>query len=303
MGRARVSTIRRRQRRSAATPVRRWARSALSPFTHAANIWASTLDSNQTIYVQAAFNPLAPNVLGSAGSPFVFRDFGGVGLHPGAEFPETWYGSALADKRAGEDLNPEFVDIVAQFSSNFNFYLGVDNNHGPLNDLVAVLLHEFAHGLNFQNFVNEATGANAGVSAENPDGFTDIYARHTLDTTNGLFWNEMTQAQRMASAVRFGRVVWEGVNVNARRAECAGLRQPGGARRVAGIRSPALPVRNGGVRGADHLAAQPVSRTVVLAVDANNVAGPSDEGRMYGVDKRGSHRRQDRADGARHVRL
>ena len=27
-------------------------------------------------------------------------------------------------------------------------------------DLVAVLLHEFGHGLNFQTFVNAATGAN-----------------------------------------------------------------------------------------------------------------------------------------------
>ena len=109
----------------------------LIAFQHAADIWASTLDSNQTIYVQAAFNPLAPNVLGSAGSPFVFSDFSGVGLHPGAEFPETWYGSALADKRAGEDLNPLFVDIVAQFSSNFDFYLGLDNNHGTTETILS----------------------------------------------------------------------------------------------------------------------------------------------------------------------
>lgn len=184
----------------------------LNAFTHAANIWGATLDSNQIIYVQAAFNPLAPNVLGSAGSPFIFSDFGSEGLYPGPEYPDTWYGSALADKRSGADQNPEFADIVAQFSSNFDFYLGLDNNHGPKNDLVAVLLHEFGHGLNFQNFVNEATGANAGATATDP-GLTDIYARHTFDTTTGLFWNEMTQAERAASAVRFGRVVWEGANV------------------------------------------------------------------------------------------
>ena len=71
---------------------------------------------------------------------------------------------ALADKRAGEDLaNVMPPDILtrARFSSDFNFYLGVDNNHGALNDLVTVVLHELGHGLNFQTFVNTSTGANS----------------------------------------------------------------------------------------------------------------------------------------------
>ena len=188
----------------------------LYAFTHAANIWGSTLDSPVPIVISAAFNPLAPNVLGSAGATFVFSDFGSVGLYPGPEFADTWYGSALADKRAGADLNPGFADINCQFSSNFNFYLGVDNNHGAQNDLVAVLLHEFGHGLNFQNFVNESNGRNLGASNADPDGGqTDIYARHTLDTTNGLYWDQMTAAQRQASAIRFGRVVWDGATVTA----------------------------------------------------------------------------------------
>jgi len=247
----------------------------LIAFAYAADIWGATLDSNQTIFVQAAFNPLAPNVLGSAGATFVFRDFGGDGLYPGAEFPATWYGSALADKRAGADLNPGFADIAAQFSSNFTFYLGLDANHGPLNDLVTVLLHEFAHGLNFQNFVNEANGANFGVSPTAPDGFTDIYARHTLDTTTGLFWNEMTQAQRAASAIRFGRVVWDGINVST------------GVPNVLSFGSPELRILSpGAIAGTYQFGTaaygpaitslpSPISRPVVLAVDDANPSGPS----------------------------
>ncbi len=180
----------------------------LNAFNHAATIWGATLDSPITIVIQAAFNPLAPNVLGSAGATFIFSDFGSVGLYPGPEFPNTWYFSSLADKRAGAELNPGFADINAQFSSNFNFYLGLDNNHGPLNDLVAVLLHEFGHGLNFANAVNESTGQNAG-------GQTDIYARHTLDNTTGLTWDQMTDAQRQASAINWGNVVWNGATVTA----------------------------------------------------------------------------------------
>lgn len=190
----------------------------LYAFQFAANIWGSTLDSPEAIYIVAAFNPLAPNVLGSAGAWDVFSDFPGVGAYPGAEFPATWYGSALADKRAGIDQDTTAPDISAQFNSNFNFYLGTDNNHGPLNDLVAVLLHEFGHGLGFQNFVNESTGAELGGFFDGPRFYPvqpDIYERHTLDTTNNLHWHQMTQAQRQASAVRYGRVVWDGANVTA----------------------------------------------------------------------------------------
>ena len=105
------------------------------------------------IFVQAQFIPLAPNVLGSAGATFVFSDF------PGAEVANTWYFSALADHLAGADLNPGFADIVANFSTNFEFYFGFDNNEGLLVDLLPVMLHELGHGLGFANVVTEATGA------------------------------------------------------------------------------------------------------------------------------------------------
>ncbi|HKO41914.1 MAG TPA: PA domain-containing protein [Pyrinomonadaceae bacterium] len=182
----------------------------LNAFNHAAQIWGSTLDSPVTIRIQAAFVPLGPGVLGSAGATYFVRDFGSVGLFPGAEYPLTWYFATLADKRAGTEIHPTpgFPDIVANFSSNFNFYLGLDNNHGAQNDLVTVLLHEFGHGLNFANRVDEASGTQ-------PSGLTDIYARHTLDNTSGLTWNLMTNAQRQASAINFGNVVWTGANVTA----------------------------------------------------------------------------------------
>lgn len=192
----------------------------LIAFQHAADLWGATLDSNVTILVRAAFNPLGANVLGSAGATFIFRDFsgGGDGFFHGPEFPATWYGSALADKRAGFDLNstPNTPDINAQFSSDFDFYLGLDGVHGTQIDLVAVLLHELGHGLNFQTFVNSSNGRNNGATAGNPDGgFTDIYARHLVDSSNGLHWNEMTAAQRQASAVKWGRLIWDGANVTA----------------------------------------------------------------------------------------
>jgi PA domain-containing protein len=190
----------------------------LYAFQFAANKWGATLDSNQAVYVVASFDPLGPNVLGQAGPWDVFSDFSGVGLHPGAQFAATWYYSALADKRAGQDQDGTAPDIFAQFSSDFDFYLGTDNNHGAKNDLVAVLLHELGHGLGFSNQVNESTGTELG-------GFTDagrfypvqpdVFERQMLDITTGKHWHEMTVQERKDSGVRFGRVVWDGATVTA----------------------------------------------------------------------------------------
>ena len=238
----------------------------LIAFTYAANIWGATLDSNVPVVIQAAFNPLAPNVLGSAGTTFVFRDFPGTGLHPGAEFPGTWYGSALADKRAGFELNPGFPDINAQFSSNFNFYLGLDNNHGALPDLVVVLLHEFAHGLNFQTFVSASSGANFA-------GFTDIFAHHILDDSNNLYWDQMTQAQRQASATRFGRVVWDGSNVNGDVPSVLSFGSP----EVRVLTPPAIAgaYQFGTAAFGPALSSPGVSAQVIDAQDAANGSGPT----------------------------
>lgn len=181
----------------------------LIAFQYAANRWGQTLDSNVTIYVQASFDPLGANVLGQAGTTFVFRDFGGAPGFPGAQFAATWYHSALADKRAGEDLAPNSPDIVAQFSSDTNWYFGLDNNHGAQTDLVVVVLHELAHGLGFANFVNESTGANFA-------GFTDIYSKYTLDTTTNTIVSDLTtNAQRNAALTKVDKVVWNGPAVGA----------------------------------------------------------------------------------------
>src|SRR4051812_28624371 len=127
----------------------------LIAFQYAASLWSATLDSTVPNRIRAQFTALGANVLGSAGPIVRFRDF------DNAPQTGTWYHVALANKVAGFDLltvadtevlgiDPAFSDdINANFSSDFNFYLGLDNNHGAQNDLVAVLLHEFGHGLGF----------------------------------------------------------------------------------------------------------------------------------------------------------
>jgi hypothetical protein len=165
-------------------------------FQYAADIWGSVLDSDEQIDIVASFDPLGPNVLGQAGTVSVARDF------PGAVFPDTWYHVALANKLVGVDLSPGGPDIAAQFSSDTAFYLGLDNNHGVLIDLPAVVLHEFGHGLGFANFVSDS-GANFA-------GHTDVYSQFTFDETLGLNWSGMTKPQRQFSTTNVRHVVWDG---------------------------------------------------------------------------------------------
>src|SRR5262245_44735453 len=247
----------------------------LIAFQHAADLWGATLDSPVTIIVRAAFDPLGTNVLGSAGPSFVFSDFAGQGLYPGAEFPATWYGSALADKRAGYDvaaaegLPPGTRDISARFSSQFNFYLGIDNNHGALNDLVTVVLHELGHGLNFLTFVS----ADPATLGQNFAGQTDIYARHLVDDSNGLHWNEMTDAQRAASTTNFGRLYWDGANVTAAIPQVLVFGNP-----EVRVTAPAAIARvyQFGTAAFGPRVGQPnVSGDIVAAQDAANATGPA----------------------------
>jgi hypothetical protein len=172
----------------------------LAVFEFAANIWEQTLQPRTDILVIAQFAALGPNVLGSAGATSVFRNF------PGAEYPDVWYTSAEADHLAGVDLNPGFADIQATFATGFPFYFGFDGNEGALTDLLPVVLHELGHGLGFANFANEQTGTLF-------QGGKDIYSQYTIDVTTNKLWNDMTDAERQASAINVRKVSWSGINV------------------------------------------------------------------------------------------
>ena len=121
---------------------------------YAAAMWGSVLKSDVPVYIQARFLPLAAGVLGSAGSLSAFRDYAGM------PFAGTWYPGALADSLVGADLDPGYFDIQSQFSTNFTFYYGLDGKTpAGLVNFLDVVMHEYAHGLGFANFENEATGA------------------------------------------------------------------------------------------------------------------------------------------------
>jgi hypothetical protein len=168
----------------------------LNCFQQAANIWGATLTSTVTIQIRAAFNPLSCNatsaVLGSAGPRFVELN------HPSLQFQNVWYHEALACKQAGVDLTPPRApttgsDINAQFNSNLGnvgcltgsgWYYGFDHNEGALIDLLAVLLHEFGHGLGFST----VTSGSTGNYLNGPPVAPALWDRFLYDETTGLHW-------------------------------------------------------------------------------------------------------------------
>jgi hypothetical protein len=194
----------------------------LNAFNEAARIWGDTLDSPVEITILASFVPLSCTAssatLGSSGTTEIFRDFPGLSLlAPGAEYAGTWYHFALANKLAGVNLDPATPNMQARFNSNLGnpgcltgsfWYLGYDTNTpvGQIN-LITVLLHEFAHGLGFSQFASVTNGSLIG-------GFPDVYNRQIFDNTLQTTWDQMTNAQRVASAINPRQVTFIGPQVS-----------------------------------------------------------------------------------------
>lgn len=202
-------------------------------FNAVLGVWAGTLQSAVNVDVLVIWTPLfcqegAGAVLAAAGTTEVFLDSTGTIL-PHAD---VWYHAALAESLAGADLTGPVMpdsggDIIVFMNSEIDngclgagtgYYYGLDGIEPPNQlDVSSVLLHELAHGLGFSNFINEADGANFM-------GYPGVYDLFTYDTVVNKSWDQMTDAERVASATRFRKVVWTGGNTNT---AAAGLLSPG----------------------------------------------------------------------------
>jgi hypothetical protein len=194
----------------------------MNALRRAADIWGATLDSPVPIRIEVVFAARSCTAttatLASSGALWVDLNFPSVAGFPGPVAPDVWHHGALANKRAGAPLAGETQDDLRSiFNINLGaanclagspFYLGLDGNEGSGVDLVATALHEFGHGLGFSQFADVANGAQFL-------GFPDVYSRKLLDTTAGSTWDQMTDAQRAASAINVRHLVWNGAEVTA----------------------------------------------------------------------------------------
>ncbi|RYF64487.1 MAG: hypothetical protein EOO39_26585, partial [Cytophagaceae bacterium] len=150
--------------------------SARAAFQRAVDIWSTLLVSPVTINITARWQPLGTGVLGSA-SP---ADY--VGAPDGSQRATTYYPMALAEKIARRNINhPDSADIVANFSSTNNWYLGLDGKPtAGKYDLVTIVLHELGHGLGFTGGIRgNATTREAGVQYST---VFDAYVENRLGT-------------------------------------------------------------------------------------------------------------------------
>jgi len=188
----------------------------LAVFRAAADFWEARLVSDVPIRISANMDPLFCGTnsatLGSAGPRGIFMNFAN------APRSNTWYVQAVANSLAGRDLDPNNNDISARFNvaidnndnclRGTNWWLGI-NSPAPRGtiSLFETVLHEIGHGLGVVSFANTSNGQLVNNTI-------DAYSRELFDVQRNQFWRDMTNAQRAASAINTGNLVWRGVNAD-----------------------------------------------------------------------------------------
>ena len=185
----------------------------------AARLLEQVIDSSIPITIDAEFDSLSCNASAATlgyGGPSTNHFGNSASSYP---FANTYYPQALANSINGSDLNTTRSDMTLTFNSdidnnnncldNRNWYYGLDGGASIQDiDFLSVVLHEILHGIGFSTLTNKSTGQRLN----NRD---DIFIRMLEDHSTGLTWQQMTNAERAASATGDPDLHWIGSNVQA----------------------------------------------------------------------------------------
>ena len=177
-----------------AEPCYEFPAAAKTAFNAAAAIWSNLLQSSVPIHIRACWANLGGvSTLGYSGGGQIFRDFAG------APVASTWYTKSLADALAGSDLSAGSADMHITYNSYFSWYYGTDGVT-PVGqwDLMTVVLHEIAHGLNFAGtaYYDETAGT---YSWGWDTGYPSIYDRFVYDASGHQMINTGLYPQNSAA--------------------------------------------------------------------------------------------------------
>lgn len=127
---------------------------AKASFNAAAALWGNLLQSSVPITIKACWANLGEiKILGYSGGGEVYRNFSGAPL------TNTWYSSSLANALHGSYMNSSKFDMHITYNSNYSWYYGTDGSTPKDKvDLMTVVLHEIAHGLNFMGSMWNSRG-------------------------------------------------------------------------------------------------------------------------------------------------
>lgn len=199
---------------------------AREAFEYAVSLWEQYLSSPVTVQVDATFEPLEEDVLGSAG-PRLTANFGPTAAG------DTWYPTAIADAVSGRNVDSGNADIVASFNSEFErWYFGLDGRPpSGQYDFVTVVLHELGHGLGFtgsfdveddDDEVDECATDDVGAgcwgirSTTGRQRYPMIYDRFVEDIQEVSLLNTSiypNPSQQLGAVLQSGQVFFDGASV------------------------------------------------------------------------------------------
>ncbi|MDP2855383.1 MAG: CFI-box-CTERM domain-containing protein [Smithellaceae bacterium] len=185
---------------------------AQTAFAAAAAIWGNLLASNVPIAIRACWANLgASTTLGYAGGQTSYRDFA---VAPRANI---WYQSSLTNALRGVDSDSALFDMHITYNSNFSWYYGTDGaTPAGQYDLMSVVLHEIAHGLNFSGSMISVDGiTGAATWGMGSPVYPNIYDYYMRDNSGNQLINTAVYANGSAalgSAVRSDSIWFHGTN-------------------------------------------------------------------------------------------
>ncbi len=182
---------------------------AKANFEAAATIWANDIDTNVPITIQACWANFGGSTLGYSGGYSVVN-------FTNAPVADTYYKFSLANSLANTDLYTTYYDMHITYNGAYAWYYGTDGNTpSDKMDLLTVVLHEIAHGLNFSGGMSYGSTYCSGSNYGCYNNFPGIYDRLVVNSSGNPLLNITNNTTEMGDALTSGNLYFNGTKAKA----------------------------------------------------------------------------------------